>query len=282
MVWNLWINEEKKIMKRPLLWVGILLLSVIILLYMVAMANSNPYPEIIQMQIVWPMALVIYLRQFIANPMGAGLILVAVASTATAQEYTWHSHQTYLCRGVSRWKMILAKFLALLLPIFLIVSIPMIVTTVVSGYYTIHFNGALNFAEVNFIQIGYCILLGVFAMLPYGALSILLSVIGRSLVLPLAGGMGWILIELVGYQTLNSLGKVGETIAKSLPVGVVMGLLMPSRAIARVIPEGIAGADIWEPLHLLLPEIAASTLGIYTLTLLAMVVFIFYKQDFSD
>ncbi len=94
--------------------------------------------------------------------------------------------------------------------------------------------------------------------------------------------MGWILIELVSYQTLKSLGEVGETIAKSLPIGVSIGLLTPSRAIAWVIPDGIEGLDIWDSLNLLSPMIAAATIAIYILSLLAIAISIFYKQDFSE
>lgn len=280
MFWNVVFNEEKKVMKRWLMWAGIILISIIITLSMIGMANSNPYPELIQRQIVWPMVLVLYLRQFAANPIAAGFLLVVIASAATAQEYTWHTYNSYLSRGISRWQLVLAKFLALLLPTLLIVSIPMIVATVVSGYYTIHFNGSLDFSQVNYLQMGFSLLLGVFSLLPYGALAVLLSVIGRSLVLPMIGGLGWILVELFSWQFLNSLGETGKTIAQWLPIGACMGVLKSSSAIARNLLVGDAGVDTWDALQLLPPETAAAAIGGYVLFFIAISVFIFHRQDF--
>lgn len=87
----------------------------------------------------------------------------------------------------------------MLLPMLLSISIATIVATIVSSYYTIQFNGSFDFSQADFVQMAIFILLAVFALLPYGVLAILLSVIGRSLILPMIGGLVWILIELVGW-----------------------------------------------------------------------------------
>ncbi len=282
MFWNLCVNEEKKIMKRWILWAGILLLSTIITLSMITMANSNPYPELIQRQIIWPMVLVIYLGQFAANPIAAGLILVAIASAATAQEYGWRTYSAYLSRGVPRWQLIVAKLLALVLPALLVVTILTSVITVVSGFYTAHFTGALELSKVSFVHLGFSIIVGAFSLLPYGALAILFSIIGRSLILPLIGGMGWILIEQTSFQMLNSLGEVGKSISKWLPVGINMGLLQPAEAIARDVPAGLVTMHPWERFNLLSPETAAIAAAGYVVLLTAISSIIFYKQDICN
>lgn len=278
---RVFITEETKIFKRAILWVEIGILSGLVILYQASMSISTPPADIVQRQVVWPMALVILLRQFATNSLFAGFMAITLTSTVMAQEYAWRILNLLLSRGIPRFTVIVAKFSAVLLPVLLIVVIPFIAGGIISGYFTIQFNGELDLSLVNFPQLGLSLLYGTYALLPYVALTLLFGVIGRSTGMALGGGIGFLILEMITRQFLMSLGQVGVWVAKWFPLSLSMSMLRPSQEIANVIPQGTAGTDLWRTLQLPSLPVASIGIALYIGLCLVFAGWLFSKQDLT-
>ena len=205
-------------------------------------------------------------------PVGTLLTLV-LAGAVTAQEYTWRSYQLWLSRGVPRWQVVLAKFMAVTVATFLFITVATLVVTVVSGLASQLILGSLPFAAVSWPNLLLTIPTVTLSLLPYAALGLLLAVSARSTVVALGGGLAFtLLVEPVIQQLMPLLGERWAQASLYLPTS--LGQLLNGYATNMIIVNGDALPTIG-----VTPTIAAFMLGVYTLVLLATAVILFQRQD---
>ncbi len=281
MLTHLIANENTKIYRRSLLWVELLIFAVIMLLIMiglnVAVTQGNSgnvqvqgdFDEASQM-LYWPGGVQnsLSLNISLGNGLG-GLLLIALIGTIVAQEYQWRTIHITLSRGTPRWKVILTRFLALLVPAGLIILVPFFITTIVSGIITWSTFGSLtSLGNVDWGITGLSLILGFYSLLPYMALAFLLAVLTRSITASIVISAGFsLLVEALASQFMMSMGGVMAKIAAALPSGLTGGLF---------------GMLSSQPSTVLFsPLVSALGIAAYSIVLLGLAFLVFQKQDLS-
>ncbi|WP_428910509.1 ABC transporter permease subunit [Niallia sp. Krafla_26] len=161
-----------------------------------------------------------FVKMFIENagPMFIPLLVMVIASDLVSSEHSIGSIKLLLTRPVKRWRILLSKYLTLLLAISLIVAIVGILSFVISGlvfgYKGINApvitgfsaaNGELDFSNVKMISQWEFLLMDFglvwFVAVVVGTLSFMISVLIRST----AAGMGIMLAALISGSILSSM-----------------------------------------------------------------------------
>jgi ABC-type transport system involved in multi-copper enzyme maturation permease subunit len=276
--WSLLVAEERKVFKRKILWVEVAVLSALVLLINFSMYFLLPQIEgQAAQQMAWSGAVAGTL-QLAAGPQIAGLLVVILIGAVVAQEYSWRTLHHVLARGVPRRTLIVGRFVALLLPVLLLVSIPFLLGAAAAAIFAPLAGPPFDPERVNFLQAAFGLLYGPYGLLPYAALGLLLAVASRSAVVAVGGGVGILLGESVLVQLLTALGAGGAQVAQWLPSMLAMSLLDIGQAIADV-PAAVGGAT--EGLTLLAPGMAAIVVAAYTLAFLAATLVTFARQDLT-
>ncbi|HOG45828.1 MAG TPA: ABC transporter permease [Anaerolineae bacterium] len=280
-MWKLIIAEQSKVLRWKMLWIGVGLVSALVVLALAAMNASNPPQDILERQVIWPMVLVVVLRQFAANCTLTGLLLVAMVGGVVAQEYGWRTLHLVLGRGVGRLTLLGAKMGAMLVPTALVVGVPFLAGGAFSGWLTYQHTGLLPFARVHWLQLLWSVALAIYGLLPYVALALLCAVAGRSPVTAICTGVGIVLAENALWPLLRGLGSMGLQIARWFPMGLSMSMLHASEGIPAIPLSGAAAVDVWANLQLLEPGVAALATAAYLVVFLGVAGVVFVRQDLS-
>jgi ABC-type transport system involved in multi-copper enzyme maturation permease subunit len=281
MYFNLLAAERTKIFKRSIVWVILASIAAIALIGNVAqvltMPENRTSPEALAtiQQITWPEALAVLPRLGSGAGMGALLVIILVGTVA-GQEYRWRSLHLWLSEGFSRRSLLAAKFLILILTAFLIVLTPLLIGGAHSLFLTPQFNGTLNLAQIDALQVVWNVLRGVYSLFPYIALTLLLAVATRSTVVPVAGGMAYLLIiEALVPQVLAMLGESWARIGLYLPQGLASVLTGINRTTASLDPQVLSQLPYS-------PAAAAAGIAAWTILYLGLALWIFRRQDLSS
>ncbi len=285
MFWQMTSIEHHKLFKRSILWVEIALMSLgmaglYVALYFIAqtalsgdMATVENISEIEQV-LVWPMGLVNTL-DFSAGSNLGGLLIIVLVGAVTAQEYTQRTLQLWLSRGIRRPLFLGSKFAALLIPALLIVVTPLLVGGAITAGFSQLFNGSIPFEQVNWLQLGWGILLTAYTLLPYAAMTLFLSVTSRSTVVAIGGGLTYVLvIEGLVVQLLSMAGGVWAQISQYTLSSLTKSLLSTNSGIM---------VDMGTPMvtQFMEPGTAALAIAIYVLIFMGASFIIFQRQDLS-
>ena len=220
--------------------------------------------------ISWPGSLAFSLR-FAA---GSKFLLIIFIGAVTALEYTWRTYQMWLSRGVHCSLLLGTKFISLCLPVLLVVTGALIAGGAISAIVSLLINGILYLEQVNFWQLGLDIFRTACTLLPYAGITFLLAVATRSAVAAIGGctAYGLIVESILPETLLLFAGRFGE-IAKYLPANLMQSILSASWTTPALMDELLPG--------LLPPNQAAVSIAICTLSLFAMALWLFKRQDFS-
>jgi ABC-type transport system involved in multi-copper enzyme maturation permease subunit len=132
----------------------------------------------------------------------------------------------------------------------------------------------LNPCEVDLIQVGLSVLRGVYSLMPYLALGLLLAILSRSVVVPVAGGLVAILIfESLIPQILRLLGDSWARLGLYLPQSLGAALMMSNRATSSISP-----AMSTPPVA---PAAAALGIAAWTAVMLGLAFLAFRQQDLT-
>lgn len=167
-----------------------------------------------------------FVRMFIENagPMFIPLLVMVVASDIVSSEHSLGSIKLLLTRPVKRWRILLSKYITLILSISLIVAIVGVlsyfISGIVFGYHGINApvitgfsaeGGNLDTSEVRMISQWKFILMDFglvwFVAITTGTLAFMLSVLIRST----AAGMGIMLAALISGSILSSMVSSWES-----------------------------------------------------------------------
>ena len=167
-----------------------------------------------------------FVRIFIANlgPMFIPLLVMVIASDLVSSEHTLGSIKLLLTRPVKRWRILLSKYISLLLAISIIMAIvgvlSYLLSGIVFGYRGLDApvitgfsaqGGNLDISQVRMISLWKILLMDFglvwFVAVAVGTLSFMLSALIRST----AAGMGIMLAALVSGSILSSMVSSWES-----------------------------------------------------------------------
>jgi ABC-type transport system involved in multi-copper enzyme maturation permease subunit len=281
-------NENTKNLRRKMLWVELgILVGLLFLIQglLYATLNLNLGQQTVSSQeraqmmqsITWPGSLMTALELVAGSALG-GMLLVVMAAAVTAQEYTWRTFHLWLSRGVPRSKLLLAKFTALLLPAFLIVTTGVLSVAGVTAIVTLQESGLLPLESIHYGQLFLSLVRTTYSLLPYAALAFLLAVATRSTVVSVAAGLAYPLVaEGLLIQLLNLAGGNLSRLAYYLPASLASSLTSLNQSLikgvtdpAQAIPAGLA------------PLPAAIGIAVWTVLLVGLSIWLFRRQDLAD
>jgi ABC-type transport system involved in multi-copper enzyme maturation permease subunit len=277
MFWNTLMAEQSKIWKRTVLRVELLLLAGISLFFLVTMffvmpaMPDNPLPPP-----TLPEGL-INLLGLAAAPLLGGSVVVVLVGAVAGSEYQWHTLHLWLSHGTPRAVLLGARAVALILALVLIPLVPLLVGGPLALVLSYWQDGAFAAGQVNGVEVILSSLRVVVALLPYGALALLLAVVGRSTVTPIAGGIGFIVGEGFVSQGVMLVGGAVGRLSLFLPSGLGASLLQMNLAIAEGGAPGPEGAAEM----LLSPAVAALGIAVWTLLFFGLALWLFQRQDIT-
>ncbi len=285
--------ENTKLTRRTMLWVELALIAVAVVALVLLMYAIYAAPKPAELQdvkgagaadamiaqfIMWPGALLNSLSLAGSGAFG-GLLLIVLVGSVAAQEYGWRTLHVLLGRGVSRTALLTAKFLALLVPVALIVLTPLIVGAPITALFTVIIRGSLDVSQVDFGQLGLAALRTMYTLLPYGALTFMLAVVTRSTVAAIGGGLGYaLLIEGLLIQILSMFGGVFSKIWTYLPAGLSQSVLSLNQ-VARSTGVTVNGQSA--ALTTLDPTAAAIGIALYVIVFFGIALWAFRRQDLT-
>lgn len=285
MRWQIFISEAKKVSSQKFLWIVLAVLSSLVALIFFAEYAEITIPynhqETRRMErITWPASLVNSLQFANGHGLG-GWIAIILAGNFGAQEYRWRTFHLSISRGISRRTLLLSKYMALLLPLLLIVVSVAISGGLVTAWFTRQLNpqGLLGQAT-TLIPVVKSALRTFFSILPYAALSFYLAVQFRSAMIAITGGLAYTLIlEGVFAQLLNTSGGSLADMAAYLPAGLAAKLIEQNHATMQVsasfVEATLRNATIT-------PETAAIGILAYTFVLICASLWVFQRQDLYE
>ncbi len=285
MFWHVLSIENTKIRQRRMFCVLLTLISLVVVIIQLVLFSTYdkgiggitvPEEERLSIKggITWPGALVNVLM-YVGGGAFGGLFFVILVGAVTAQEYTWRTLHLWLSRGVSRPLLLVAKFMALLLPAMLFVFTGLLIGGSITALTSIHIDNTLHLDQVNFVQLALSILRTAYSILPYGALTFFLAVVSRSSVIAISGGVSFVLLlESLLIQLMGLIGGVIREMIRYLPNRLAEDLLSANQLTVDVGGVSAVGSvDPW---------IAAVGITLWMLLFLGLSLLVFQKQDLSE
>lgn len=285
MFWQMSVIEQNKLFRRKILWVelGLMALAVIVMNVVIFIAlQATDLPdnvrvegsETIEQYITWPGALINALNLAAGNNIG-GMMVIILAGAMVGQEYSWRTLSLWLSRGVSRPRLLGAKFVALLLPILLITLIPLLLGGLLTAIFSQQINGTVAYEQVNWSQLGLAALRTAYTLLPYASLAMLLAVASRSTMVVIGGGLAYtFIVEGIAIQLLGLMGGAWAKFGHYLPAGLTNGLMGTNASMVNVSVDDMEMAAPY-----LDPGTAAVGVALYVLLFLGLSILIFRRQD---
>lgn len=290
MFWNTLSVENTKLLKRRMLWIEIgILAALIIILYTIVYVTvqsnggvgmkSEARQQALSL-IEWPGALLNTLSFSSGNSLG-GLLLMVLIGAATAQEYTWRTMHLWLSRGLSRPVLMGAKYVAVLVPIFLFVVTPLIVGGGLTAIFTLQIEKSLPIGQIHWWHLTMSALRTAYTLLPYAAMTFMVAIVTRSAAAAIGISVAYtLLVEGVASMVFTLLGGILADIVVYLPGSLADGLL-------KLNATAIAGQEVFTGngtvfIEYLDPIPSAIGLALWTILFLAIAVWSFRRQDMSD
>jgi ABC-type transport system involved in multi-copper enzyme maturation permease subunit len=282
--------ENKKIFKRRMLWIELgILAALIIFLYTIIYATMQTSSEmgmgsegrqVVRDIVTWPGAILNALSFGGGNSLG-GLLAIVLIGAVTAQEYTWRTMHLWLSRGIPRPVLVAAKFVAILLPIFLFVVTPLLVGGGLTAIFTLQIDKSLPFDQINWWHLTMSVLRTAYTLLPYATLTFMLAIVTRSTAAAIGIGLAYtLLVESIASTVFPLLGGILAKIAVYLPGSLAEGVLKLNDT--AMVGKLVSAGDGINIIKYLDPIPAAIGIAIWTILFLGLAVWSFRRQDLSD
>ncbi|GLV55750.1 hypothetical protein KDH_25940 [Dictyobacter sp. S3.2.2.5] len=281
MLWRTLQLEKDKVFGRPILWIELGILTLIIALidcgqYIIAQLlppNSGSSVALTH-SLSWPMGLV-QSPQFAASHSLGGILLTIIVAVITAREYSWRTFHLWLSRGVSRLVLIEAKCIINVLLVLTMVITSILVSGILTAILTLLLHGSLAVDGENLKTLVLNFLITDYSLLPYVALAFMLTIISRSSILAIGVGLAFILlVESVLYTTLTLAGGVWMHVAQYLPMGLEASL--QEATVSNAAPPSSL------QIPYLSPALACGMIALYIVAFAGIAVWRFLRQNFTD
>ena len=285
MLWNLYSNENTKLFRRALYWVGLAILlgmgmAIFGFLYatvQIPALSQNIPPEQIVMftaMLTWPAAFYTALQLSWSSISLGGLLAFLLVGVVMAQEYPWRTLNLTVGHGIPRARVLAAKLLSVFTALVGWMLLLMVAVGAFTAFTTWQTGGSLDLGSMNFGHLGMSILRQLLALTPYVALTFCLAVATRSAVAAIGVAAGISLIVEPLFIQLNVITGGGLSgVAAYLPMMLSQSLLKANELGAAGMLGAGGGMN---------PGTAAAAIAAYTGIFLLAAFLIFRRQDLSS
>jgi ABC-type transport system involved in multi-copper enzyme maturation permease subunit len=284
MLWNLYSNENTKLFRRALYWVGLAVLlgmglaifGFLFAAVQIPALSANIPPEQIVMfkaMLTWPGSFYTALQLSWSSIGVGGLLAFLLVGVVMAQEYPWRTLNLTVGHGTPRVLVLAAKLLSIFTALAGWMAILMLSVGAFTAFTTGQMGESLDLGSVNIGHLGMSILRQLLALTPYVALTFCLAVATRSAVAAIGIVAGSALIVEPLFIQLNMVTGGGLSgVAAYLPMMLSQSLLKANELGAGMLDAG-GGMN---------PETAAAAIAVYAGVFLLSAFVIFQRQDLSS
>jgi ABC-type transport system involved in multi-copper enzyme maturation permease subunit len=284
MLWNLYSNENTKLFRRALYWVGLAVLlgmglaifGFLFAAVQIPALSANIPPEQIVMfkaMLTWPASFYSALQLSWSSIGVGGLLAFLLAGVVMAQEYPWRTLNLTVGHGTPRALILAAKLFSIFTALAGWMAILMLSVGAFTAFTTGQMGESLDLGSVNIGHLGMSILRQLLALTPYVALTFCLAVATRSAVAAIGIVAGSALIVEPLFVQLNMVTGGGLSgVAAYLPMMLSQSLLKANELGAGMLDAG-GGMN---------PETAAAAIAVYAGVFLLSAFVIFQRQDLSS
>ena len=278
MMTNVLVAEYRKTFGRKVIWMLAGAVAAFTALYFVLAYMTARQAQITGMDVgsippvTWPHGWVTGVVELLSPGFLGGIATIVLVSSLWSAETRWRTLHLWLGRGVSRTQMLVAKAMILVLPLLLVSVAGTVAAGGTSAALTLLAEGGISLQQVDGVQIVLGILRATLALMPVGALTLLVGVVVRSGAGSLGAALGYLLL---GEQLIGGvLGLVGIGAAsRYLPVATANGLAAYGRLMVR-------DAAVTPPMM----DAATALVGCvaWTAILLGVALWSLHRQDLTD
>ena len=218
---NLVRAEWLKLTRRPLTWVllavflGLLVLQILAQFVFLHLAESLGMPRdsaAFGAQLAEWQRRTVFPGLFGAvfghiNGLG-GIFAVILTAGAMGSEYSWGTLRTQLARYPARSRYLLGKLVTLLALLVVAMLVTLLLGAALGGLLGALVGSTGTLGAGDLLALPVAILRGLYVLLPYVLLTLSLTIIGRSLLVGIAGGLLYLVFE-AGFGTFATLARLG-------------------------------------------------------------------------
>jgi ABC-type transport system involved in multi-copper enzyme maturation permease subunit len=278
--------ELFKLRKRRMTWILLfILMSILAVLYLILYAVSQANlptgtdgPGQVDLQAVLGLPVAIPFAYTILASLGTVLAVILMASTM-GNEYNWRTIRTTVTASESRFKLLGAKLISVIIVILIGMVIGLVTGFSMSMITTAIGGNAFSFSFLTgdylwdqLAQFGRTF----FIMLPFIFMGFMLSIAGRSAMPGIALGIGVLFFEPVITALMNLAGGWIATVPKYL-LGANVDAIMVLANLPPGFREGGFGGGLSSTLPS--PTHAAIVLSIYSVAFVVYAFYLFRKRD---
>jgi ABC-type transport system involved in multi-copper enzyme maturation permease subunit len=279
MFWKLLLLESDKVSGRLLLWIELGILAAIIVIvdlfeYFVSLALTPAQGQGLLQSLEWPHGF-FTATNFAGSHSLGGILLVIVIAVVTAREYSWRTFHLWLSRGISRLALMGAKSVVTVAIAILLVLTSIIIGVILTGIITLAQHGSLQLSPDNIQHLILSFLVTDLGLLPYAALTLMLTILFRNSVVSIGIGLVLLLlVESAAYTILSIVNTTTQNIAMYLPIGLEGSL--QQAIIGAGSPTGLGVP------HFLPPVLCCIYLFLYAAIFAGLGIWRFTRQNFTD
>jgi ABC-2 type transport system permease protein len=290
---NLIRAEWLKLTKRPLTWVLLAIFLVLLVLYVLGLftlvnlalalgmsdegAVRGVQIEEYALWIVFPGLFGCVFAHI--NSLG-GIFAVILAAGAMGSEYGWGTLRTQLARHPNRVRYLIAKLLTLLALLTVAMVLALLLGSALGAALGLLAGGAGVPSVGDLAILPLAILRALYVQLPYVLLTISFAIIGRSVLVGLAGGLLYLVFE-AGFGTLAILqvfGGVWQAIYNLTIQRNISALTVLNLHAFGLHPERLTSADLFQT-----PPVLQATLvvAVYCAGFLITALYLLRRRDIA-
>ncbi len=285
MLWNLYVNENTKLFRRALYWVGLAVLlgmgmAIFGMLFAAvkipAISKTIPPEQIVMFKgmLAWPASFYAALQLNWSSISLGGLLAFLLVGVVTAQEYPWRTLNLTVGHGTPRARVLAAKLLSVFTALAGWMLFLMLAVGAFTAFTSWQFAEGPDLASMNFGHLGMSMLRQLLALTPYVALTFCLAVATRSAVAAIGVVAGFsLIVEPLIIQVASLMGGALSGVTAYLPMMLSQTLLKANESGAA----GMIGAGGG-----MTPETAAAAIAVYAGVFLLSAFVIFRRQDLSS
>jgi len=268
--------EHVKFLRYRVLWIGIALIAV---LYAV---NAVIWHEMLGQPLaagtardllLWPNGLYAGVR-VVGSVSDAAPLLVALVGALSGQEYGWRVLHLLFGQGLPRATFLAARLAVIVTVAGVLVAAVMLSAALVCAGLSVAARAGVDPGQVEWGRLLVFALLSVYAILPYGALALMLAIVTRSAIAAVGVGLTvTLLLESLLASALGSAGGALASLAHLLPRHAGISLVQAVQQAG--VPQRLDALDALQPVA------AASVIAVYVIAFALIAVLALRRQDLT-
>lgn len=211
------------------------------------------------------------------NSLG-GVFAVILAAGAMGSEYSWGTLRTQIARHPGRARYLIAKLITLLALLVVAMLLALLLGAATGAGLGLLIDSAALPSAADLALLPLAILRALYVLLPYVLLTLCFTVIGRSLLVGVAGGLLYLVFE-AGFGTLATLQVLGGAWERIYSLTIqqnINTLILLNSSAFGLHPEVITAIDLTRQPS---PLQATLVVGVYSLSFLSTTLYLLRKRD---